>query len=429
MARAVFTSAAVNIILRRALIFDTLPTQVDRVSHFPVPRVNPYDRLPPVGLSEVKLLRNDVRLACIGTVMVEQNSGLGVALRISVIVPVRNGRMHLARCLEALARSEHADFEVIVVDDCSTDNTPQIAERYGARYVRTSQTLGPGGARNLGAQYAEGEILAFIDADVVVPPEALRLIAEDFCRDPDLAAVFGSYDENPAWPTFVSQYKNLMHHYVHQTSSESAGTFWAGCGAIRKAVFEEFGGFDGARYKVPSIEDVALGLQLVRGGRRILLDKRLKGRHLKRWTFRSLLRDDILYRAVPWSQLILNARYLPRDLNLTYSSRTSALLVGLFVGACALVSLSFGGLARVPLVPLFGGMALIIAVLLLLNWDVYRFFLYKRGWWFAARAVVLHWFYYLYSGVTFFCCALVHFASLPFATAQSANARTSGTRH
>jgi len=361
--------------------------------------------------------------------MVEQNSGLAVTPRISVIVPVRNGGMHLARCLEALGRSEHADFEVIVVDDCSTDNTPQLAERYGTRYVRTSRTIGPGGARNLGAQYAEGEILAFIDADVVVPPAALRLIAEDFCRDPDLAAVFGSYDENPAWPTFVSQYKNLMHHYVHQTSSESAVTFWAGCGAIRKSVFEEFGGFDGTKYKAPAIEDVALGLQLVLGGRRILLDKRLQVCHLKRWTFRILLRSDILYRAVPWAQLILKTRRVPRDLNLNYSSRASALLVGLLVGACVLLALTFGGLARMPLVPLFGTMALIVAALLLLNWDVYRFFLHTRGWWFAAWVVVFHWFYYLYSGVTFFCCALVHFASLPFANAQSANTRTSGTRH
>ena len=48
----------------------------------------------------------------------------------------------------------------------------------------------------------------------------LRLIAEDFVRDPELAAVFGSYDDEPAWRTFISQYKNLMHHYVHQISNE-----------------------------------------------------------------------------------------------------------------------------------------------------------------------------------------------------------------
>ena len=196
--------------------------------------------------------------------MITQSSRLQDTLRISVIVPVRNGRLHLARCLEALARSEYADFEVIVVDDCSTDTTPEIVERYEACCLRTPRTVGPGSARNLGAQQARGEILAFIDSDVVVPPEALSLFDEDFSRDADLAAAFGSYDDTPAWPTFISQYKNLMHHYVHQISSESPDTFWAGCGAIRKCVFDEAGGFDGARYTTPSIEDIALGLQLAK---------------------------------------------------------------------------------------------------------------------------------------------------------------------
>jgi glycosyltransferase involved in cell wall biosynthesis len=358
--------------------------------------------------------------------MVELIPGLRAALRVSVIVPVRNGAMHLTRCLEALARSEYADFEVIVVDDCSTDSTPQIVERFGAHYVRTPRAIGPGGARNLGAQQAQGAILAFVDADVVVPPQALGLIADDFERDPDLAAVFGSYNESPAWPTFISQYKNLMHYYVHQNSSEVAVTFWAGCGAIWKSVFEEFGGFDATKYKAPSIEDIALGQQLVLSGRRILLDKRLKVQHLKRWTFRSLLRTDILDRAVPWAQLILNTRRLPRDLNLTYLSRLSAILVGLLAGVCLLGSLAFSGLARIPMLPLFGALASIVAVLIVLNWDVYRFFLQKRGWLFLARAVVFHWFYYLYSGVTFFCCAVVHFGSLPFASAQGSHPPTYG---
>src|SRR6202035_2626969 len=215
----------------------------------------------------------------------------------------------------------------IVVDDRSTDITPEIAERYGVRYLQTPRTMGPGGARNLGSQHARGDILAFIDSDVVVHPGALGLFVEDFLRDPGISAVFGSYDDEPAWPTFIAQYKNLMHHYVHQVSSESPVTFWAGCGAIRKSVFEEVGGFDDTKYTLPSIEDIALGLRLVQSGRTVFLDKRIQAKHLKRWTFKSMLRADILNRAVPWSQLILQTRQLPRDLNLTYSSRVSSLAV------------------------------------------------------------------------------------------------------
>jgi glycosyltransferase involved in cell wall biosynthesis len=352
-----------------------------------------------------------------------QESQLG-SPRLSVIIPVHNGGKHLARCVEAMVRSEYAQFEVIVVDDCSTDNTPQIAERYGARYLRTPLTLGPGGARNLGAQYAGGEVLVFVDSDVVMPPEGLSLIAEDFRRDPELAAVFGSYDDTPPWTTFISQYKNLMHHYVHQASSESAATFWAGCGAVRKTVFEEFSGFDAATYTVPSIEDIALGLEMVRRGRKIQLDKRLAVKHLKRWTIRNLLRADIFYRAIPWTRLILNTRHLPRDLNLTYASRVSSLLVGLLATACVLLPFSIAGVIGIGLGPLLGCMALISLLLLILNWDVYRFFQRKRGWWFAVRAVLVHWAYYLYSGVAFFLCAAIHFVSLPFSSNRKASVRS-----
>jgi len=348
----------------------------------------------------------------------KEDSLRGTATPISVIVPVRNGSSHLPRCLEAVGRSEYSDFEVIVVDDCSTDATPQIAARYGARYVRTPQKMGPGGARNLGARHAEGGILVFVDADVVLPSDGLRLIAEDFCRDPELAAVFGSYDNEPAWTSFISQYKNLMHHYVHQTSSERATTFWAGCGAMRKTVFEQFGGFNGVKYTAPSIEDIALGLELSRHGRSIRLDKRLQVKHLKRWTFRNVLRADIFYRAVPWTNLILNSRHLPRDLNLNYASRASSLLVGLLTCTCILLPLTFGGLIRVPPVSLFVSTAAICVLLLVLNRDVYRFFLRKRGWWFGARAVFAHWFYYLYSGATFFVCIVIHFVQLPFSSAR-----------
>jgi len=342
-------------------------------------------------------------------------------MRISVIVPVRNGSAHLPRCLEALSRSDYAEFEVIVVDDCSSDATPQIAERYGARYVLTPRQMGPAGARNLGARHAQGEILAFVDADVIAPPEVLRLIAEDFCDNPELAAVFGSYDEEPTWPTFVSQYKNLMHYYVHQTSSENASTFWAGCGAMRKSIFEELGGFDAARYPAPSIEDIALGLELAQRGCRIRLDKRIKVKHLKRWTVPNLLRADIFYRAVPWTNLILNSRQLPRDLNLTYSSRASSLLVGLLAGLCVLWPLSMAERIHLPGVSLLVSLALIVFLLLLLNWKVYRFFVRKRGWWFAARAVLAHWFYYLYCGGAFLICALIHFLRLPFSSARRAS--------
>ncbi len=342
------------------------------------------------------------------------------APRVSVIVPAYNARLQLARCLEVLCRSAYTDFEVIVVDDGSTDNTRQIVERYSARYLRLPAAVGPGAARNLGVQHAAGEILVFADADVVLPPDALGLVVETLDRDPELAALFGSYDTAPAWRDFLSQYKNLMHHFVHQSSSERAVTFWAGCGVMRKAVFEEFGGFNAEKYRHPSIEDIDLGLRLTRAGRKIRLEKRLQVKHLKQWTLRGLLRADILYRAVPWTKLILETRDLPRDLNLTWPARSSAALVGVLVVLLFLLPASAAGLTGRISAPVLGAILPgVMAALLVLNRDVYGFFIRRRGWWFTARAVLAHWFYYLYSGVVFVLLSAAHLLRLPFQALRS----------
>jgi glycosyltransferase involved in cell wall biosynthesis len=340
------------------------------------------------------------------------------AISISVIVPVRNGGSALPQCLEALANSAYRDFEVIVVDDCSSDDTPTIAERMGARCIRTPRNIGPAGARNLGSRHALGEILAFVDADVVLPPEGLALIAENFASNPELTAVFGSYDDQPAADAFVSQYKNLLHHYVHQSASEAAATFWAGCGSIRKSAFDQVGGFDEITYCSPSVEDIALGLKLVEQGHRILIDKRLQAKHLKRWTILSLLRADIFGRAVPWTRLILNSRQVPRDLNLTYTSRISSVLVALLTGFCIFLifDLSIGW--RGLFVPSAITIIVICIFLLLLNADLYRFFLRKRGAWFAGRCVLAHWAYYFYSGLTFVLVAAIHLVA-PLSTSST----------
>jgi len=321
-------------------------------------------------------------------------------VRISVIVPVHNGLHVIGRCLEAIRLSTYTNFEVLVVDDCSTDETPQIVNNFGVQCLKTPRKLGPSGARNLGADHGMGEILLFVDADVVVPPDGLGIVVEAFARDPGLAAVFGSYDDEPACRTFISQYKNLMHHHVHQSSPEQAVTFWAGCGAVRKRIFQMVGGFDETTYTASSVEDIALGLELTTRGYPIRLEKRLTVKHLKEWTISSLLRVDIFARAVPWTRLILKSGHLPRTLNLNYRSRISALLMGLLLGI-GFSLLAFANVRRNLWSSAMFSVAITCALLLVLNRDVYWFFWRKRGFLFAVKAIVAHWAYYLYSGLTF----------------------------
>src|SRR6185295_15410990 len=165
-------------------------------------------------------------------------------MRISIVIPVHDNEACLRHCLAALP-SPGPDVEIIVVDDAST---PPVAARPGIEVLRLASNAGPGAARNHGARRATGDVLLFVDSDVVVAPDAVERMRRVLDRRPDVAAAFGSYDASPRAPGVVSQFRNLLLHFVHQHGDPEASTFWAGCGAIRRAVFEAVGGFDEGDY-------------------------------------------------------------------------------------------------------------------------------------------------------------------------------------
>ena len=328
---------------------------------------------------------------------------------ISVIVPVYNGGEYLSRCLDALLASSYQSFEIIVVDDASTDDSTGICREKGVVAFTLLKQTGPAAARNFGAEKATGDVLLFIDSDVVVQRDTIARVASDFMNNPDISAVFGSYDDCPSAPDFLSQFRNLFHHFIHQNSRQDADTFWAGCGAMRREIFCELGGFDESRYSRPSIEDIELGLRLRKRGCKIRLDKELTVKHLKNWKWLSMLRTDIFQRAVPWSLLILEGNPLPRDLNLRISHRISAILVGLLVLLLLFIFLDvigvFDSAQGQVLLILF---LTVLATLIILNRNLYAFFLRKRGVKFLVFAIPIHFLYYFYSSLSFGVCWILH---------------------
>jgi glycosyltransferase involved in cell wall biosynthesis len=312
---------------------------------------------------------------------------------ITVILPVYNGSAFLGRCLTALTASDYPSFDCIVVNDGSTDGSVGIARKFPVRVLDLAGgPFGPAYARNRGAEAARGKILFFVDADVMLVPDALHRIAMLFHGQPLLAAAFGSYDALPEAQGVVSQYRNLLHHFVHQNGDSQASTFWAGCGAIRRSVFETIGGFDEKRYTTASIEDIELGYRLRNAGFTILLDKSLQGKHLKHWNLFSLLRTDILRRAIPWTRLILETGKIPSDLNLKWGQRVSLGLTTLALGLAVLSPI-------VPRLLVACGVALL--TVLFLNRKLYGFFLRQKGLLFTAACIPLHLLYFVYSGLSY----------------------------
>jgi GT2 family glycosyltransferase len=331
---------------------------------------------------------------------------------ISVVMPVYNGAGVLRASLAPLLAMQRAGeiAEIIVVDDGSTDATAAIASEYQARLINSGGRLGPGGARNAAAPAAIGNILWFVDADVVVHEDAARLLAASFRRS-SAAAVFGSYDDRPAGKNFLSQYKNLVHHYYHYREGGDADTFWAGCGAVRKEVFLASGGFDAKSYPYPSIEDIELGFRLRQRGSRIVLAPEVQGTHLKIWRLANLLHTDIFRRALPWSRLIHARSRLPNALNVGFGERINAALA-----VVLLLTVALAGAALLPFwVPLAVGVAIAVA-----NRRLFHVLRRARGPLFAVAGVAFHQLYYLYSSAVYAWCWLER---------RSAKLRAFRTRH
>jgi len=319
-------------------------------------------------------------------------------LNVSVIIPVYNGGQNFRQCIASVKTLLPFPSEVIVVGDGDTDGSSQYAEAAGMTVYRFPAPGGPGRARNLGASKAKSDILFFVDADVTVPENVVHRVKEVFAQHVEIAAIIGSYDDQPNEPGFLSQYRNLLHHYVHQNGREEASTFWGACGAIRRDVFLTMGGFDES-YTKPSIEDIELGYRLKKAGYSIRLCKSLQVKHWKRWTVVSMLQADFFQRALPWTRLIHRNRGFVNDLNIGVSERASVMLTCGLLGALLLSLWQ-------PL--LLVGAADMGLILLILNVRLYRFFLRKRGFRFAVQTIPWHWLYFLYSGVAFAIGTLCH---------------------
>ncbi len=286
-----------------------------------------------------------------------------VGMRLAAIVPATDAPATLERCVAAIRLAFEEPEELHVVDQ--------------------PLAIGPSRARNIGGGLASGDILVFVDADVAVHPDVFARIRRLFAGDAELTAVFGSYDDDPEPHGLISDFRNLLHHHVHQRGAGPASTFWAGLGAIRREAFLRAGGFDEDRFTEPSVEDIELGMRLSANGARIVLDPGIQGKHLKRWTFSSMVRTDLFRRGAPWVQLLLEQRSRSTSLNLGWRHRASVLASVLLVAAIP---------ARQPRLAATG-----LVTVLVLNRSFYRLLARQRGWRLAVVGPPLHVIHHLVS--------------------------------
>lgn len=193
---------------------------------------------------------------------------------ISVVVPALNEGREIGECLTSLTRQTFPPFEVIVVDNGSTDASASIARAHGAQVIHEPKR-GISYAREAGFRTARAHIIASTDADTVVPPNWLERIHRTFDEDPKVIAVFGPFRHKPA--SASSSLANYLAPYFERGLMLGQRVTWrlgsphfSGANfATRREAFLRVRGFhspkDGRIYS--TWEDIQLGLKLHRMGK------------------------------------------------------------------------------------------------------------------------------------------------------------------
>ena len=258
--------------------------------------------------------------------------------RFSVVIPNMNGAATLRETLEAIFSTGYQNLEVIVVDDGSTDSSALIAEEFDVRLLQHKLCRGAASSRNDGAEAARGEVIIFMDSDVIIPPDTFRIIERDL-TDPAISGVIGLFQPETRFNDFCTGYKNFYMHYTYRKLPERVQIFFTSIAAIRKEIFDRSGGFDTA-YRGSSIEDMEFGLRITESGYQILLDQNLQVEHLKEYNFATLIKTGFL-RASGVAKIILRDR-LRRKKPSAYHTASPA-FAGSIVLASGLPLLLLGG--------------------------------------------------------------------------------------
>ena len=325
---------------------------------------------------------------------------------------MHNNERDLPRVLDAIEEARGAGSELIVVDDCSTDNSAGIASSYDAIVVQSRDRLGPAEARNLGVAQSKGSLLCFVDSDCLIEKDTIALMCEFLENNPEIVGVFGTYNKRPPTPDWSGRYKNLYMHFTYQNANENTRIFSTACGCVRRDGFDSVGGFSELYLEFPGMQDVYFGYRLSEQGRQLRILKNIQITHLKDWGFMGLLRADLIQRGIPWMKMILtNPERLENERNLKSSQRLCLVLV--YISFLMLLLSPF-------LLPAIGNNAFSIAycvvfvaihfVVYYLNRDLLWLMWEHSGPLFALYAYFMHYIYFLNCGLTLLVGTLVYYS-------------------
>jgi glycosyltransferase involved in cell wall biosynthesis len=218
---------------------------------------------------------------------------------LSVIIPAYNSQLTIGPCLKAVRASGYKDYELIVVDDKSTDGTAGIAGSYADKVIELPEKKDIAHVRDAGTKASRGDIIVHIDSDVIVRSDTLSKIAGHFAAHADTDALTGLLSKEHPNHDFFSQYKNLYMNYAFKRLPEVVNFLYGSIHAVRRRAVQRFD---------PDIqqvgEDLVRAQGLVSSGGRIAFLRDLEVVHLKKYGFASFIKNDF---QVPlhWARIFL----------------------------------------------------------------------------------------------------------------------------
>jgi glycosyltransferase involved in cell wall biosynthesis len=321
------------------------------------------------------------------------SASIGGRLDISVIIPIRDGIDTLGRCLASLKQSNFPGLEVIVVDDCSKKDCSEVVRSYGFKSIRLNEPREAEYARNKGSELANGDVLVFIDCDMVIQPDALHRIHKHFSSN-HYSAISGVCTPESDQKNLVARYKNLWLYYSYANSPEDFDFWISSIGAVRREVFFALKGFHTTFHTKYGGGDLEFGRRLKQAGQKILLDTRIQGKHLKPYTFWGLLRNDY-NRGKGWLQFAVGQKMIPYVLKKVRIAN----IYPAFIISVAISLLLFLSLLLSPFFKIFLILTLLSALIYsIINYPLFRFFRQKVGTGFLLKAIPLSWVDHLVAG-------------------------------
>jgi glycosyltransferase involved in cell wall biosynthesis len=183
---------------------------------------------------------------------------------ISIVIPSYNKAATIGKCLEAAFSSKYKNFEVIVVDDNSDDNSVEIIKRFPCKLVCLERRAGTSKARNTGAFKSKGDLIFFIDADCILQEDTLSIINKTFSETGPEVVIGGTYTRMPYDKRFCSIFQSVFVNCSETKKLENVDYIAAHAMVIDARTFRKSGGFPEDFF--PIIEDVEFTHRLRRAG-------------------------------------------------------------------------------------------------------------------------------------------------------------------